>query len=70
VLGRGIIKVTALIFTLLAPGTVSGAAMVVSVHEEPVLLANVDLEDPVPARHRHRIRLNGCSACFCFRRSI
>jgi hypothetical protein len=32
-------KVTALIFALLTLATVSGAAMVVSVHKEPVLLA-------------------------------
>jgi hypothetical protein len=35
----GIMKVTALIFALLTIATVSGAAMVASVHEQPVLLA-------------------------------
>jgi hypothetical protein len=32
-------KVTALIFALLTLATVSGAAMVASVHKQPVLLA-------------------------------
>jgi hypothetical protein len=38
-LWEGIMKVIALIFALLTLATVSGAAMVASVHKQPVLLA-------------------------------
>jgi hypothetical protein len=38
-LGEGFVKFTALVFALLALATATGAAMVVSVHKEPVLLA-------------------------------